>query len=125
MDVTDFKDNFQRWLLRLSKAEKPGLNVIAFNIGLFETEDGYSAYLIGSDRFDENDFDWACDEVFSPKERYFPIALNEPLGWEQLHRKVVESTKTFLDSTEGSKSFLSSASALTVGFDDADLDRIL
>jgi hypothetical protein len=58
----------QEWLTRVATSETPPKDVIAYNIGLFKTEDGYSAYLVGSTEYDEDDADWACKEAFSPRE---------------------------------------------------------
>jgi hypothetical protein len=44
---------------------------------LFETPNGYSAYLAESGHYDEEDSDWASDETFTPKERYFPPPSRE------------------------------------------------
>jgi hypothetical protein len=59
-------------------AEAPPSSVVAFNIGLVETFAGYSAYLAGADRYDPDDDDWACDEAFTPRERYvrLPVRLD-------------------------------------------------
>ncbi len=111
------------WLKRISGSEMPPSNVIAYNIGIFETPDGYSVYLIGSDNYTPDDSDWACDEVFSPKERYFAIP-NEDRDWEKILSEVVTAIKIFVESPDVKTSYLSQAKFLTVGFDDGDLVRI-
>ena len=45
-------------------------DIVAFNFGLFETENGYGIYLIGSKSYDEQDDDWACDIDFEPEDKY-------------------------------------------------------
>ena len=112
------------WLKRVASAEKPPKSVIAFNIGLIETENGFSAYLIGAKEFDEDDPDWACGEAFTFTERYCPIAKSGFKNWEDVQRAAVATAKAFLKSAEGKKSFLTSATAVTVGFDDGDLERV-
>ena len=115
---------FENWLIRVSHQEKPPDSVIAYNIGLFETSAGYSVYLVGASTFDEQNGDWACEEVFTPSERYFSISLSEPQTWDVVLAQVVEATRKFLKSKAGEYSFLASAKAVTVGFDDGDLVRV-
>jgi len=98
--------------------------VVAFNIGLFETAGGYAPYLIGADRYDANDPDWACAESFTPSERYFAISAATFTHWEQVHQAVVDATRAFLQSPDGARSYLAAAEAVTVGFDDGDLERV-
>lgn len=114
------------WLNRIVTAERPAASVIAFNVGLFETEDGYCAYLIGAARFDPSDDDWACDEAFTPAERHLPLPRADlgPVDWAELQDEVVQEVERFLDSPMGRNSFLNSAQAVTVGFDESNLVRV-
>jgi hypothetical protein len=112
------------WLRRVCAAETPPASVIAFNIGLFETEDGFSAYLVGAERYDANDGDWACNEAFTARERYLALPLGHDAKWQRVLELVVDAVRRFLASTEGAASFLARARAVTVGFDDGDLVRV-
>jgi hypothetical protein len=122
--MTDFERNFSAWLARVCREERPPSSVVAYNLGLCETPDGYSAYLIGADRYDAEDSDWACSESFTPSERYFPIPAAEFGSWEQVQKEVVAAVRAFVQSPEGQRSFLAAAEAVTVGFDDGDLERV-
>ena len=42
---------FTAWLCRVCAAEAPVASVVAFNIGLLETLEGYCAYLTGAENF--------------------------------------------------------------------------
>jgi len=86
--------DFREWLKRVVQ-EKPPASVIAYNIGLFETPDGYSAYLIGAPTFDEQNGHWACEEVFTPSERYFSISSSESQTWNVVLDDVVNQRKDF------------------------------
>ena len=112
------------WLGRICSAEHPPESVTAYNIGLFEAKKGYTAYLIGADRYDAADSDWACRESFTPKERYQPLPAGEFKGWDQAHAAVVEAVRGFLGSPLGRESFLGQAVTVTVGFDDGELQRV-
>jgi len=124
--TNDFEPQFCAWLERVCKKEKPPSSVIAYNIGLFESTDGYSAYLIGADDFSEDESDWACDETFTPKERYFSLPSKEFKGteWQTVVKTVSRAAKTFLTTPAAKSSFLKKAKAITVGFDDGDLVRV-
>lgn len=122
--MNDFEHSLRAWLARVCREAKPPSSVVAFNVGLFETADGFSAYLVGADRYDEEDSEWACDETFSPSERYFPIAAGRFSNWEQVEVAVADAVRAFLQSPEGIGSCLDAAEAVTVGFDEGDLQRV-
>lgn len=77
MKPDKFQADFHAWLGHVCSTERPPSSVVAFNIGLFEAPDGYSAYLAGADHYDEEDSDWVCNETFTPEERYFALSSNE------------------------------------------------
>ncbi len=113
------------WLRRMSSAEAPPASVVAFNVGLFETEDGFSAYLAGAERYDPDDGNWACDEAFTPRERHVALPLRRgDVEWRRVLDLVAGAVRGFLGSTDGAGSFLAKAQAVTVGFDDGDLVRV-
>ena len=113
------------WLTRVCQSENPPSSIVAYNIGLFETRNGYTAYLAGAERFDESDSYWACEETFTPSERYLPLNCDEPVGWQQLQREVCVAVRAFVRSPQGHRSFVARATAITVGFDDGDLERVI
>lgn len=121
------EDSIHGWLSRIVISERPSKKVIAYNIGLLETEDGYSAYLIGAEEYDDEDSDWACDEAFVPTEKYLKLPASEFKlgGWESAMKKVVKAVKGALKKPDMQSSFLAKAKAVTVGFDDGDLERVL
>jgi hypothetical protein len=117
-------DVISAWLGRVCSAEPPPKSVVAYNVGLLESETGYTAYLIGADQYDEGDSDWACRESFTPNERYRPLPSGEFKSWEQVHAGVVEAVRGFLASQLGRESFLGRAVVVTVGFDDGELEQV-
>jgi hypothetical protein len=114
------------WLARVVTSESPASGVIAYNVGLFETESGYSAYLLGAAEYDEDDSDWACEEAFTPQEKYSELPSSKfKLGsWEKVQEMMVAAVRKALDAPELQKSFLGRSKAVTVGFDDGDLERV-
>lgn len=114
------------WLTRVAAAESPHDEVVAFNIGLFRTQEGFSAYLCGSTEYDEESGDWACEEAWTPSERYFPIPEERygTFDWQALQSTVVTAVREALRTDSITRCFLGSARAVTVGFDDGDLERV-
>lgn len=79
------------WLCRVVASEAPPSSIVAFNIGLFETPDGYSAYLAGCESYDPANDDWATMEAFTPKERYLHWSRVQCTGadWEVVLAEVL------------------------------------
>jgi hypothetical protein len=120
------KNEFQHWL-KTTTSKQPSMgHLIAFNIGIFENEKGYSVYIVGSKRFDDDDPDWACDGDYSSADNYLtlPDWCVKKQSWEQVLRNVVSEVERFLGSEAIEESFLKHAQAVTVGFDDGDLIRV-
>lgn len=122
--IARFTPNFVKWLQRVVYKEKPPNGIVAYNVGLFESQNGYSAYLIGSKKYNPRDDDWAANEAWTPKERYFSIPKGIFKDWKDVQSGVVGALKMFLNSDAGKESFLGKATAVTVGFDDGDLERV-
>src|SRR5712692_1087276 len=113
-----------KWLTEIAETESPLARIVAFNIGLFESEEGYTAYLSGSKDYDANNDDWACNEDFVPHNKYFKLRKSSGKEWQQLESEVVDEVKDFLLSETAKKSFFTNAKAITVGFDDGELVKV-
>jgi len=70
--MNGFEKNFEEWLEESLEQDIPD-KVKAFSFNLYESSlrEGYEfgIELIGAYRFDLNDEDWACDEVWEPPQR--------------------------------------------------------
>jgi hypothetical protein len=117
---------FINWIQRVIQSEAPDAATIAYNFGLFQGTSGYSVYLIGSKEFDAEDSDWATNNDFEPKEKYyhFPVKEYNQLTWQQVLANVELSLRRFMDTDTFKNSFLAQAEAITIGFDDGDLIRL-
>lgn len=121
------QEMFNDWLNKIISNENPDKEIIAFNIGLFETENGYSAYFMGARKYDENDSDWACDfGDFTPQNKYLDLSKTElkELSWDEVQNTIIEFSRKFMKTKAYENSFLQKAIAITIGFDDGDLIRI-
>ncbi|MCD8386222.1 MAG: hypothetical protein LUD17_04940 [Bacteroidales bacterium] len=124
----EMKSLVKEWLERVEEAtqkeEVEGIS--AYNVGLFESEDGYCAYLMGAKEYDPDDSDWACEEDYTPEERYLPIsaALTEGVEWEAFLNQMVEVLKDIMPGLSASEDSMWHGRVITTGFDDGDLLRI-
>ncbi|AEF02789.1 hypothetical protein [Alteromonas naphthalenivorans] len=109
------KSEIEAWIKQIK--ERP--DVIAINIGLFQSENGFQAYLVGSNEYDPEDDDWACNEDFVPTTKYIDLPCSQSINWESLQSDVVSIIKELLSSN--SSTILNHVPNVTVGFDDAEL----
>ena len=113
---------FDSWLSEIDSESIPE-TIVAVNLGLFETPGGYTAYLTGSCRFDPDDDTWACSDDFVPRAKDFPLTSTFPgVPWPDVliaYRRLLESYLA-----KHPQSPLHRVAAITVGFDDGDLERV-
>ncbi len=107
---------FKDWLddaLLLIKDDLKG-----FYFGLYETSEGPTMYLVGSNNVDKNN-DWIFEQQFVAKERFSQF---EKKSWQEV---LVLSKKLISDYMISSPSSpLNKAKVIYVGFDDGDLIRV-
>ena len=117
---------FNNWLTQICTTEKPAKSIIAYNFGLLETNNGYTVYLIGSKTYDAEDTDWATEEDFVPALRYYELPPSDfkQLKFDVAQNRVKQMVKDFMKTDTYKQSFLAKAKAITIGFDDGDLEKI-
>lgn len=70
--------SFAEWLDNLLENNDMPENTKAFNFNLYEEDDNvYSVQLIASDRFDPDDDEWACYEIWSSEEDLFFVDTSD------------------------------------------------
>lgn len=114
------------WITNICLTENPDKKIIAYNFGLFETEEGYTIYLMGSETYNKQNDDWATSTDFSPQYDTYLLPLKEykNIEWDKTLKKITKELKLFTTTSIFKKSFLAKAKAITVGFDDGDLTLI-
>jgi len=119
-------EQISNWLAVLLADQPPPSNIVAFNVGLYETPDGYCAYLSGATKFDASSDDWALEDAYSPNEREFvlPSIQLQISNWQDALSQVHRALKLALSRSPLNNSALARAQAVTVGFDDGDLERV-
>lgn len=113
------RTELEAWIKKISDRPR---KIKAINIGLFEGEKGYQAYLTGSYDYDPEDDDWACNEDYVPEQKYLELPDSHGLEWEVIQNTVSEYISEIIE--ESSDTILNHVSVVTVGFDDGDLIRI-
>lgn len=118
------KEEISSWLQRMAEQEQVPSEIVALNFGLYESENGYCIYLVGSEEYDEDDDDWACNEDFEPDDNYLEIEGLSPQNtpWEQFQNDVVKILKECMANADVSRLF--GNRVVTAGFDDGNLVRI-
>ncbi|MCK5741666.1 MAG: hypothetical protein KAH48_05570 [Chlorobi bacterium] len=121
--MQEIKELIVLWIKRINDTENIPENIVAFNFGIFESENEHMIYLSGSIVFDAEDDDWACDEDYNPKEKYLGLtALSKNIDWEEIQNFVKESIEMFANSF--SNTFLHKAEYVSTGFDAGELIQI-
>ena len=119
------KEEIKHWIQQINDETILPPDIVAFNFGLFESEEGYYIYLIGSKSYDESDDDWACDVDFEPNKKYLKLTVGNKQNenWEKLLYEVKDIISQYISSSPHLDLFQNKI--ITIGFDDGILIRIL
>ncbi len=125
---TEIYFEFERWLDNLLENNDIPEQTAAFNFNLYEesAEDSiYSVQIIAADRFDENDGDWACYEIWSSEEDIFCIDTSDEddTGREYALVLITEMCSEYLESGNY-RDILLDTKAVAIGFVDGDINII-
>lgn len=119
---TDIYIDFSKWLDKHLSKNLPD-DIIAVNFNLYEgSNQTYDVQFVGCNRFDEEDDDWVCDEVYTTEEDVFFIPRPRDIAeWKQGLEFITELTEKYL--REGKyMDKLKSYTAVCIGFVDGDID---
>ncbi|VTR49165.1 hypothetical protein [Sphingobacterium thalpophilum] len=124
--VKPIYQRFHEWLNNINKTEKIDNSIVAFNFGLFESEEGFTMYLNGSKIFDKEDDDWAANMDFEPKQKYFSFGTEflKDKDWKDILKYSENLVQTYIASEDFKTSIFVQAKGVAVGFDDGDLTII-
>ncbi|WP_343557180.1 hypothetical protein [Sphingobacterium sp.] len=125
-NVKPIDQRFHEWVDNINETEKIDNSIIAFNFGLFESEEGVTMYLTGSKVFDEDDDDWATNRNFEPKQKYFSFGnvFLKDKDWQDILKYAESLVQSYVKSEDFKTSIFAKAIAITVGFDDGELTII-
>ena len=115
------------WIKQVSDNCPPGMEAKAINIGIFETESGYSMYLTGSQVYDTDDDDWVLDVDYEPnpslKYLEIPQVLATGIKWDEILVNVQSALKMIIERHDNLE--ILKNRVITTGFDDGELMRIV
>lgn len=111
------------WVKGMEATEQIPEEIEALNFGIYETEDGFCLYLTGSENYDAEDDDWACDQDYETDSDNLAITNADGMEWEQFLDKVAGILKSYFSQISASSPFI--GKIITTGFDDGDLVRVL
>lgn len=123
-----FEETFKNWLEKsLAQGVPDSVVAFAFNLfeAVFEEDVKFGIGLVGTGEFNEQDSDWACDEVWEP----FPRDIHIPAGYsgeerEQCLQKMKALLSNVLDTDSPSMQILKSRKGIGLGFVDGDIEVI-
>jgi len=125
-EIQNVETRIYDWLTAIDNKETVPSEITAFNIGIFEQDEGYSIYLTGSEEYDADGDDWACDVDFEPANKY--LELSGPgikaMEWQEFQDMIVKIVSDYLDTSANTSTSVFAGRVVMVEFDDGQLVRV-
>lgn len=123
MSKMNTKENLFAWIDSVLSEELPS-DIVAYAFNLYEGNTDFHVQLIGAGSFDEDDADWACDELYTTGENIFLIPRTVAgQDWEKGLEYSVQMVQEYLKSGTN-KQVLLSSQGVGVGFVDGDIEIV-
>ena len=114
-------EQLEQWLNDALSQQLP-LGIAGFNFNLYDDGDNdWSLELVGCDRFDKNDADWACEEIFDTRDETF--TWNEAVSQEEILAECRLMLMLYLENGKYADK-RKAADGLGIGFVDDDLELL-
>jgi hypothetical protein len=85
----------ETWLNEVMRMTIPD-DVVAFCFNLYEdVNKSWTLELIGASSFDPTDSDWACDEVFTTRDK--PLTWNDDKEWQDVQIMTIKMIKDYIE----------------------------
>ena len=108
----------ETWLNVVMRMTIPD-DVVAFCFNLYEdVNKSWTLELIGASSFDTTDNDWACDEVFTTRDK--PLTWHDDKEWQDVLNVTIKMINDYIEKGKYGKA-LKERQGLAVGFVDGDL----
>lgn len=124
MDIEKSKQDYKKfseWLDRICQNNVFPQTAVALCFNIYDDGEYYGIQLIGSESFDVDNSDWACDEVFSTGEDLCLIKKSsETEDFKVAEKCITEFVKQYLCDGKFSAK-LKCYKAIGIGFVDGDL----
>ena len=112
---------FEEWLNGYLENGVPK-EIVAVNFNIYEeTGNNWSIEIVGTGSFDEEDEDWACDEItdFGSRESLFTMQSDD--GWEIVLKNTIGIIKEYLEKGKYANA-LKGLTAVGTGFVDGNIE---
>ncbi|MDF1763845.1 MAG: hypothetical protein P1U57_10580 [Oleibacter sp.] len=97
--------------------------VVAFNINIYQSP--FCIEIVGSNEFDRENEDWACNEDWTPQNRTAAVSNSIYGGsWSEAQDNIINMAKSYLRSGSVNAQKLIAAEAFSVGFVDGNLNYV-
>lgn len=115
-------NHVENWIDTVLKNQEIPTDIVAFCFNLYEESDGsWAMELVGTERFDLEDEDWACDEVtdFGSRENLYHWEME--CEWDEALAYMVNELTQYLSSGNYADLF-KSKEGVGVGFVDGSIE---
>jgi hypothetical protein len=116
------ESDFLKWIDK-QLDEGPPPTIVGYSINIYESP--FLIEIIGSNEFDIDDNDWACNEDWVPQIR--SIDLSHSLSgssWEETQKTVIKMASSYIQSNSKNSHILKTAKGFAVGFVDGNLEYV-
>ena len=114
-------NSVSNWIDNILDQEIPN-TVVAFCFNLYEESDGsWAMELVGTDRFDLEDEDWACNELTDFGSRECLYNWEMECEWDEALEYMVKELSQYLENGKYSE-LLKSKDGVGVGFVDGNIE---
>lgn len=113
-----------KWIDSSLEGDVPS-EIQGFCFNLIENGGSFSVELIGSSEFDEEDEDWACEEIFEAEQRV--IEIPEDVSgdhWEKCLESMTTIIQDYLASNSSGAIKLNKVKGIGIGFVDGNLSLL-
>lgn len=122
--MNDSSKNFETWI-DIALASGAPCAIAAFNFNIYEEQGAFSVELVGAPSFDEEDPEWACDDVLNSEAQRFYVPIQSGCtDWHSALALVQEWLVAYLASGSAGAARLRESEAVAVGFVDGDLEIV-
>lgn len=119
-------DLYQRidiWIENLSRGMVQPNDLRAVYVGIFASDPHYQLYMVGSNEYDSEDDDWACQEDWGVDLPYLDTGISSvDLPWTTMQEAVIHALELLTEKKHDT--ILQWDVAVATGFDDGDLVHI-
>jgi len=114
----DIKIQFYTWLNNIFKNNLPS-NIKAINFNLYDDgKNKWSIELIGAPEYNEDDLDWACNEIFTTRQS--PFKISRQGSWEDIQTLFYDFITEYIENGNYADK-LKFYDAIGIGFVDGDI----